>query len=169
MPFTRTVEHVLTAVDYRRELELATLGSTVTQQGLRCPVARTTVRESQRDTRHVDLFAKLQLKPGQRLVSVLTPDAFVSHAPEATDGESPQESALIVFVADRETLESHREQIAGSAREDRLTWVSYPKSGQLDTDLNRDSLAALLAESGIQPVRQIAIDDVWSALRFRPR
>jgi hypothetical protein len=29
-------------------------------------------------------------------------------------------------------------------------------------------LAALLVENGVQPVRQIAIDDVWSALRFRP-
>jgi hypothetical protein len=51
----------------------------------------------------------------------------------------------------------------------RLTWVSYPKAGQLSTDINRDTLAALLAESSIQPVRQIAIDNVWSALRFRPR
>jgi hypothetical protein len=42
------------------------------------------------------------------------------------------------------------------------------KPGQLGTDLNRDSLAALLAEGGVQPVRQIAIDAVWSALRFRP-
>jgi hypothetical protein len=46
--------------------------------------------------------------------------------------------------------------------------VCYPKSGQLGTDLNRDSLAALLRTSGIQPVRQVAIDEVWSALRFRP-
>ena len=71
-------------------------------------------------------------------------------------------------MADRTTLESQREQIAQSARADRLTWVSYPKSGQLGTDLNRDSLASLLAGSGVQPVRQVAIDGVWSALRFRP-
>jgi len=28
--------------------------------------------------------------------------------------------------------------------------------------------AALLTERGVQPVRQVAIDDTWSALRFRP-
>jgi len=39
---------------------------------------------------------------------------------------------------------------------------------QLGTDLNRDSLAKLMIERGAQPVRQVAIDDVWSALRFRP-
>jgi hypothetical protein len=49
-----------------------------------------------------------------------------------------------------------------------LTWVAYPKAGQLGTDLNRDKLAALLKADGVRPVRQIAIDDVWSALRLRP-
>jgi hypothetical protein len=71
-------------------------------------------------------------------------------------------------VADRSSLETHRATIIDAAAKDRLTWVSYPKAGQLGTDLNRDSLAALLAQSGLQPVRQISIDDVWSALRFRP-
>ena len=36
-------------------------------------------------------------------------------------------------------------------------------AGKLGTDLNRDILAASLAAAGIQPVRQIAIDEVWSA------
>jgi hypothetical protein len=40
--------------------------------------------------------------------------------------------------------------------------------GQLVTDLNRDRLVAALADQGVQPVRQISIDDTWSALRFRP-
>jgi hypothetical protein len=115
----------------------------------------------------MDLPAKLQLKPGQPLVSVVAPEALTAALPEG-GSDASQESALIVFVTDRSTLENHVEEIARSAREDRLTWVAYPKGGQLGTDLNRDSLAALLAESGIQPVRQISLDDVWSALRFRP-
>jgi hypothetical protein len=49
-----------------------------------------------------------------------------------------------------------------------LAWVAYPKAGQLGTDLNRDSLARLMIERGVQPVRQVAINEVWSALRFRP-
>jgi len=43
-----------------------------------------------------------------------------------------------------------------------------PKGGKLGTDLNRDSLARAAADLGVQPVRQIALDDVWSGLRFRP-
>src|SRR5437870_1596026 len=43
-----------------------------------------------------------------------------------------------------------------------------PEAGQLGTDLNRDILWRHLLKRRIQGVRQIAIDDVWSALRFRP-
>jgi hypothetical protein len=117
----------------------------------------------------VDLASKLQLKGDQAVEGVLIPESVVAELNVCTveNGDGGQ-SALLVFAADRSTLEEHRARIVQAAQQDRLTWVSYPKSGQLGTDLNRDSLAALLMESGIQPVRQIAIDGVWSALRFRP-
>jgi hypothetical protein len=83
-----------------------------------------------------------------------------------TDGR--QEPALLVFVPDRAALEERWQPIVDAASADRLTWVAYPKGGQLGTDLNRDSLAELLVTSGVQPVRQVSIDDVWSALRCRP-
>jgi hypothetical protein len=51
---------------------------------------------------------------------------------------------------------------------DRLAWIACPKAGKLGTDLNRDILAALVADRGVRPVRQVAIDETWSALRFRP-
>jgi hypothetical protein len=44
--------------------------------------------------------------------------------------------------------------------------VAYPKAGRADN--NRDSLWPILAGYGLRPIGQVAIDDVWSALRFRP-
>jgi hypothetical protein len=117
----------------------------------------------------VTLRTKLQLKPGQGVEGVHLPDSLAPAllAPNAADtGE--QEAALVVFVLDCASLEDNRARIVGAAVNDRLTWVAYPKSGQLGTDLKRDSLAALPTANGIQPVRQIAVDEVWSALRFRP-
>jgi len=55
-----------------------------------------------------------------------------------------------------------------AARDDRLAWIAYPKSRQLGTNLNRDTLAALVTARGARPVRSISIDGVWSAIRFRP-
>ena len=71
-------------------------------------------------------------------------------------------------MPDRASLGDRLADVVTAASADRLTWVAYPKSGQLGTDLNRDVLAALLTDEGVRPVRQVAIDDVWSALRFRP-
>ena len=50
-------------------------------------------------------------------------------------------------------------------------WVSYPKraSKRYDTDLSRDGHGwAPLYERDFEPVRQVSVDDDWSALRFRP-
>jgi hypothetical protein len=117
----------------------------------------------------MDLAAKLQMKPGQRVEGLLVPDPVASALPErALEGDDKEDTALLVFVADRSVLEAQRATIVDAVGRGRLTWVSYPKAGQLGTDLNRDSLAALLEQSGVQPVRQIALDDLWSALRFRP-
>ncbi|MGX1778638.1 hypothetical protein ACWIGW_41480 [Nocardia brasiliensis] len=46
-------------------------------------------------------------------------------------------------------------------------WVAYPKGNR--TDINRDTLHLLLVDYGLRPVAQVAIDETWSALRFRPR
>jgi hypothetical protein len=124
-----------------------------------------------RETALVDLASKLQLKDGQCREAVLAPGSVAAALRGSLAGGEDYDSAaaaLLVFVADRSTLEDRRTQIVEAAASDRLTWVSYPKSGQLGTDLNRDSLAARVSTGGIQPVRQIALDDVWSALRFRP-
>ncbi|HTP59944.1 MAG TPA: hypothetical protein VMM82_13565, partial [Spirochaetia bacterium] len=49
-----------------------------------------------------------------------------------------------------------------------VLWFAYPKqtSKAFRSDLNRDLCAAALAPLGLQPVRQIAIDEDWSALRY---
>jgi hypothetical protein len=44
-------------------------------------------------------------------------------------------------------------------------WVLYPKGGR--ADINRDSLWPMLVEHGMRPISQVAVDDTWSALRFR--
>jgi hypothetical protein len=116
----------------------------------------------------MEIEAKLQLKAGQSLEAVLVPESVAPMLDQLIREDAIHEPALLVFVVDGSVLDKCRQQIVAAATEDRLTWVAYPKSGQLGTDLNRDSLAGLLSQRAIQPVRQIAIDSVWSALRFRP-
>jgi hypothetical protein len=81
--------------------------------------------------------------------------------------DAAKADAVLAFVASTAELGGARPAI-DAARADRLAWIAYPKGGQLGTDLNRDRLAALARAQAAQPVRQISLDDTWSALRFRP-
>jgi hypothetical protein len=118
----------------------------------------------------MDVTAKLQIKPGQRVAtlggtgdvpSVVTPGAN----PPADPGDA---DAVIAFARNRAELAAVAAPAVEAARQGKLAWIAYPKAGKLGTDLNRDILAGLLTGEGVQPVRQVAIDETWSALRFRP-
>jgi hypothetical protein len=76
--------------------------------------------------------------------------------------------AVLVFAADHFALEHYRDILVQAAVADLVAWVAYPKGGKLGTDLSRDGLWKLLSPAGIRPVRQVSIDDTWSALQFRP-
>lgn len=115
----------------------------------------------------MSVASKLQLKPGQGIALLRKPtkadlDLDLAEDPASTD-------AALVFVTRAQDLGSPEvETVVAAARRDALAWVAYPKAGKLGTDLNRDSLAALISQRGVRPVRQISVDDTWSALRFRP-
>jgi hypothetical protein len=118
----------------------------------------------------MDVTAKLQIKPGQTVAALAATaevPAFVS--PDANPPAEPGEAdAVVAFARNKTELDSVAAPAVEAARQDRLAWIAYPKAGKLGTNLNRDILAALLAARGVQPVRQVAIDETWSALRFRP-
>ncbi|USB34303.1 YdeI/OmpD-associated family protein [Paenibacillus sp. YPG26] len=54
-------------------------------------------------------------------------------------------------------------------KEDGLLWFCYPKGGaKAGTDLNRDKGWDTVKALGYEGVSLIAIDDKWSAMRYRP-
>ena len=114
--------------------------------------------------------SKLQVKPGMRVAVLGVPDGLDLQLPDGADlvEDSASADAVLAFVQSASELDVLAGPAIDAARDDRLAWIAYPKAGQLGTDLNRDVLAALVTERGAQPVRQVAIDEVWSALRFRP-
>ena len=71
----------------------------------------------------------------------------------------------IVFADDaaglRKILTRQRAHLAKPT----VLWIAYPKGNR--TDVNRDSLWPILSEYGMRPITQVAVDETWSALRFR--
>jgi hypothetical protein len=104
---------------------------------------------------------KLHLSHPERLSLLGELPAEVSQ-----EASSPQATAVVLFADDQASfaalLDATFENVPLSA----LLWVLYPKGNR--TDLNRDSLWPMLAVRGWRPITQVAVDDVWSALRFRP-
>jgi hypothetical protein len=113
----------------------------------------------------MDVSSKLQFKPGQSVAVLNAPPGL--ELPGVAVADVADADAVVAFVVRQDDLGSAEPAVA-AARADRLAWIGYPKGGQLGTDLNRDRLVAALAGRGVQPVRQVSIDDTWSALRFRP-
>ena len=75
-------------------------------------------------------------------------------------------TTAILFGDDATSLRAMAAAQGAHLGEPGTVWVAYPKANR--TDINRDSAWPILAEYGMRPIGQVAIDDVWSALRFRP-
>jgi hypothetical protein len=111
-----------------------------------------------------DLLTKLQVKPGQAI-------ALVGGVPEGADGwplsDDPERAdAVLLYVRNATDLTGAMEQLRSIAGRGALCWVVYPKDGKLGTDLNRDRIRESLV--GLDTVRQVAVDETWSALRLKP-
>ena len=117
----------------------------------------------------MDVARKLQIKPGTRVFVGNAPDGFVLELPEGARlvKAADDADAVLAFMEKRSDV-AMATAFLGAALADRLAYVAYPKGGRRGTDLNRDILWELLAAGGIRPVRQVSLDDVWPALRFRP-
>ncbi|MFN8638149.1 MAG: hypothetical protein U0360_01535 [Dehalococcoidia bacterium] len=117
------------------------------------------------------LAKKLQLKPGQRLRVINGGDGRIEALASALGDDSLLDTtgdAVLVFVLTLEEAARFAPEAFALGR-DALVWLAYPKGGSgVITDVNRDRLWKALEGTGWRPVRQVALDATWSAMRFRP-
>jgi len=122
------------------------------------------------------VFRKLNLKNQTQILVLSAPSSFepelaslrgVTVAREIAQTQSVD--FALAFVTNQAALESVVPAIVERAVGDAVLWFAYPKlsSKKYHSDLNRDEGWAVLAAAGFRPVRQVAIDADWSAVRFR--
>jgi hypothetical protein len=83
-------------------------------------------------------------------------------------GQTPIEFAL-AFVTTQAQVDDLATRLPSRMPGDALLWFAYPKqsSKRYRCEFNRDTGWAAVGAAGFEPVRQVAIDEDWSALRFR--
>ena len=121
------------------------------------------------------LIKKLRIQPGQRLLILNAPEGYLSNLGQLPDGVEVKDvpdgvfDFVQVFVKSITELEKQVPVAIKAVKYDGLVWICYPKqSSGIKTDINRDTGWSVVQKAGLRPVTQVAIDDTWSALRFRP-
>lgn len=121
------------------------------------------------------LAKKLLIKPGQRVVIINPPPGYLEELGQLPEGaqlvEKPDGAFDFVqlFVKNAEELARFAPLVIGAVKQDGILWVSYPKqTSRLKTDITRDRGWGPVCKAGLEPVSQVAINEVWSALRFKP-
>ena len=120
------------------------------------------------------LFKKLNLGAAE-VIDVLNAPATFEPELEQLSGVKVKRNVTeavdfaLAFVTNLREVERAVEQLTRSAAPDAILWMVYPKgsSKKYKCDFNRDTGWSSLGQAGYEPVRQVAIDEDWSALRFR--
>jgi predicted SnoaL-like aldol condensation-catalyzing enzyme len=121
------------------------------------------------------IVKKLGLKPGMRALVLGAPSGYLESLAPLPGGVVVSKTVggnhgfVQFFASKKAEIEKSKKKLLESADPGALVWISCPKkSSRVESDLSREVVWAAMEETGWRPVSQIAIDEVWSALRFRP-
>lgn len=123
------------------------------------------------------LIKKLGIKPGQKILILNAPQDYLQQLEilteavklKTTTGEAGTFDFVQLFVQNKSDIDNHAGTAIEALKKGGLLWFTYPKkSSKVKTDITRDHGWESVRSSGWRPVTQIAIDEIWSALRFRP-
>ncbi len=123
------------------------------------------------------LFKKLNFKEQSAIVVINSPKAFDSELEEMSAlttikkqlTEVKETEFVMCFVTTQNEIENFIPEIYPKLKGDAIIWMCYPKmtSKNYKCDFNRDTGWASLAQHNLESVRMVAIDDDFSALRFK--
>jgi len=121
------------------------------------------------------MFEKLQLSEEKNLLiqglpsSIEKQFAKLSFAKNVTPLlKSRKIDFALVFAINQNQLNGILKDVLPALNDEGKLWVAYPKTtSKIVSDLNRDCSWQLLNQSGFENVRQVALDHVWTATRFK--
>lgn len=119
-----------------------------------------------------ELTQKLLIKPDARVLLLNAPIGYAKKLAPLPSGVTVTDKrgtadVAIAFVRDSAELKRLASGFP-ALEEDAILWVAYPKGGsEAGTDIDRDVLHAAMEKHELVGVTVVALDDTWSAMRFR--
>src|SRR5258708_11818027 len=121
------------------------------------------------------LLEKLQLKDEKNLLIQGLPSAIEKQFAKLTFAKNltpllkiRRIDFALVFAVNEQQLRGIVCEVLPALQEDAKFWVAYPKIGsKIATTLNRDCSWECITSSGFEVVRQVGLDHVWTAVRFK--
>lgn len=123
------------------------------------------------------LFKKLNFRLPADILAINSPQSFERELIKMAEYTTvhKDESGIshidfaIVFVKNQNEIDDNIKKIFPKLNGDAILWFCYPKgtSKKYKCNFNRDTGWSELGKFNLEGVRQVAIDEDWSALRFR--
>lgn len=121
------------------------------------------------------LAKKLQVKPGCSWLIFNAPHNYLALLEPLPQGATVafdaagQFDGIQLFVKDTAELTSSLQMVAKLLKPGAIFWIMYPKKNSgITSDLEMTSSWDICKKYGLRPVSSAAIDDTWTALRFKP-
>ena len=116
---------------------------------------------------------KMRLKPGMTAAILHAPPGVVEALGLPADASVVEQCErvdfILTFAATQAEAEERVQEIAVHVRPETVAWIAYPKGGKVaGRDVSRDTVWAFVRTTGLNLVANVAVDDVWSALRLKP-
>src|SRR5277367_12273 len=122
------------------------------------------------------LFKKLNLGTHDEVIVLNAPESFETELRQLKavkilrNPKSPKAVKFgLAFAVTQAQLDHSAAVLAAASEGDAVLWFAYPKgtSKRYTCEFNRDNGWGVIRKAGFESVRQVAIDEDWSALRFR--
>ncbi len=122
------------------------------------------------------VFEKLNLKLQREIIVINAPASFERELVRLKDvvvlRDVKQAKAVhfaTAFATKQAEVDARSKALTAKAEGDALLWFAYPKGTlkKYQCEFNRDTGWDVLRSAGFDTVRAVAIDEDWSALRFR--
>jgi hypothetical protein len=118
---------------------------------------------------------KLGMNPGMRALVIAPPPGYLKllaplhHGLNVSSRAAGMYPFVQVFATRLSEISRFARRLSKHAAPNALVWISYPKkTSRTGSDLSRDLIREAMSGMGWRAVSIVAIDEVWSALRFRP-